>query len=391
MQTRYERNAFQFLSAYRFLSYALAVTFIQVVPSFSAPRISDFQIIIILSALGVYSLLKVFVPLRWREGTPTTYLILAGDFLICILLVISTNGLNSAFLLYSLTPVMTAALLFEERVALSLAAVASLSLSITHLVLSQVSDRFTWIMQGHNLTLLIIYTLFCFVIANLTYRTNLNVRRRIERDAIDEEQRRIGREIHDGVAQSLSYLNMKTKLVGDSISSHNTEQALSGLNEIREVVQDTYEDVRESIDQLSTGVRSLPLSPALADYAKEFSEKTSIQVQVGIPKVSPRLSPVAELQLLRIAQEALTNVRRHAQATKVIVKLENNTESVEMKVKDNGQGFVLSDDEKSAPGYHGLDIIKERAEGLGGSVTISSTPGKGTEVKVGLPLEKVRL
>ncbi len=391
MFTRYEKEAYQFLAVYRFLSYALAVMFTQVVPALGAPAMPEKQLIILLSILAVYTILRVFSPLRWRERSTMTYLILVGDFLLCLLLVIYTNGLNSSFLLYSLAPIMTAALLFEEKVSLSLAAIATISLSVTHVVLSEFSERFAWIMQGHNLTLLIVYTLFCFVAATVPYRINLNIRRRIEREAIIEERRRIAREIHDGVAQSLSYLNLKTKLVSDSVSSQNTVQALTELGEIRKVVQDTYEDIRESIDQLSSEIRSLPIIPALANYIREFSNNNGIKVQFDVPRAFPELSPVAELQLLRITQEALTNVRRHAQATEVGVKLENTRQTVEIIVKDNGQGFTLSDLEKSPPGYLGLNIIRERAEGLGGAVTIDTAPGEGTEVKISLPIEKVRL
>ncbi len=131
MFTRYEREAYQFLAAYRFLSYALAVMFTQVgsLPLL-AQTIPDLQLYIILGTLGVYTVLKVFSPLSWRERGTMTYLILIGDFLICLVLVIYTNGLNSSFLLYSLCPIMTAALLFEEKVALSLAAAASISASV---------------------------------------------------------------------------------------------------------------------------------------------------------------------------------------------------------------------------------------------------------------------
>ncbi len=391
MWTKYEREVYQFLAVYRFSAYALAVMFTQVPLALAAPTFSTNQTIVILSVLGIYTLLKVFSPLQWREKSPLTYLILAGDFLICILLVLFTNGLSSPFLLYSLAPIMTAALLFEERMALALAALASISLSLTHLTLSQFSERISFIMQGYNLTLLIIYTLFSFVSATVPYRINLNIRRRIERDAIIDERRRIGREIHDGVAQSLSYLNLKTKLVSEAVSSQNTEQALTGLNDIQKIVQDTYEDVRDSIDQLSTEVRNLPLIPALRGYTREFGQKNDIQVQFAVPRAFPQLSPVAELQLLRIAQEALTNVRRHASATKVTVKLENTTEAVEMTVRDNGQGFSLPDHEDLPPGYHGLTIIRERAEELGGTFAISTAEGEGTEVRVSLPIEKVRL
>jgi len=357
--TRYEKEAYQFLAVYRFLAYALAVMFTQVVSPLSSPGMPVNQLIIILSTLGVYTVLRVFSPLRWRERGTITYLILIGDFTLCIVLVIYTNGLNSSFLLYSLAPIMTAALLFEERVALSLAAIASISLSVTHLALSQFTERFAWIMQGHNLTLLIVYTLFCFVSATVPYRINLNIRRRIEREAIIEERRRIARELHDGLAQSLGYLNLKTKLVNDSVASQNTVKALTELSDVRKIVQDTYEDIRESIDQLSTEIRNIPIVPALANYTREFGSNNGIQVQFDVSRGFPNLSPVAELQLLRIAQEALTNVRRHAQATEVEVTLENTAEAVEMVIKDNGKGFTLSDLEESPPGYHGLNIIRK--------------------------------
>jgi len=391
MESRYEKEAYQFLAVYRFLAYALAVMFTQVGPPLGGPPMPALQLYIILGTLGVYSMLRVFSPLRWRERGTMTYLILIGDFLLCILLVIYTRGLNSSFLLYSLTPIMTAALLFEERIALALAATASILLSVTHLALSQVSERFAWIMQGYNLTMLIVYTLFCFVVASVPYRINLNIRRRIEKEAIIEERRRIARELHDGVAQSLGYLNLKTKLVSDSVASQNTVQALTELGDVRQVVQDTYEDIREAIDQLSTEIRSLPIIPALANYTREFGDNNGIRAQFNVPRTFPKLSPVAELQLLRIALEVMTNVRRHAQATEVEVKLENTGETVEMLVKDNGQGFNPDVLEQFPPGYHGLNIIKERAESLGGSVTISSANGEGTAVTVSLPSEKVRL
>src|SRR3990172_7339517 len=115
-------------------------------------------------------------------------------------------------------------------------------------------------------------------------------------------------------------------------------------------------------------MRNIPIIPAMASYIQEFGSNNGIKARFDYPRPFPQISPVAELQLLRIAQEALTNVRRHALATEVEVKLEKNEKAVEMFVKDNGQGFTLSNLEESPPGYHGLNIIKERAEGLGGSL-----------------------
>ena len=96
------------------------------------------------------------------------------------------------------------------------------------------------------------------------------------------------------------------------------------------------------------------------------------------------------MQFLRICQEALTNVRRHSQATEVEITIERNNGSIDMIIKDNGTGFEAADLENSPPGYHGLSIVKERAETMGGDFNISTAPGEGTALMVSLPIEKVR-
>src|SRR4030067_824445 len=94
MSGRYEKEAYQFLAVYRFLAYALAVMFTQVSPSLFTRNMPDAQLYIILGTLGVYSALKVFAPLRWQASSLITYLILFGDFLLCILLVVYTKSLQ---------------------------------------------------------------------------------------------------------------------------------------------------------------------------------------------------------------------------------------------------------------------------------------------------------
>jgi signal transduction histidine kinase len=143
---------------------------------------------------------------------------------------------------------------------------------------------------------------------------------------------------------------MKTKLVSDSVSLDDTGQAFKELSEIQKVVQGTYDDIRESIDQLSHEIRNVPIISALSSYIAEFGINNEIQVDFDYPKPFPGLSPVAELQLFRITQEALTNVRRHAFATEVKIKLEHNDETVNMMIKDDGKGFSLEKHKGSPPG-----------------------------------------
>jgi len=384
----YENVIYLFLSLYRFFAYVLAVLLIQAIP-LDSPTEPELRTYVILGLVGGYTLLKVFSPLLWQERYPWTYIVLAFDVVACILPLMFTGGLDSSFLLYALTPVMSAALIFKERVAFIAAGLISASLVIAHTGLSQWTDEFVWIMDGNYLPLLLIYVSFLFIIAVLTYRTNLNIRQHIESDAVMDERKRIRRDLHDGVAQTLSYLNMKTRGVRNAISSENTEQALAGIEDIQKVVQDALEDVRQSLDSLSE-TRIFPLVPTLTEYVNEFGERNQIEAKFQPPRDEMKLSNMAELQLLRIAYEALNNVRKHARASKVWVRLDSSPRGVEMTIKDNGCGFSLEAYQESSAGHHGLIVISERVEGLGGICDIVSNPGEGTEIRVSVPVEKVR-
>ncbi|MFQ5861357.1 MAG: sensor histidine kinase [Dehalococcoidia bacterium] len=388
--TKYEHDIHQLLSVYRFFSFALAAVLVQVLP-LAAGETTPVATPVTLSLVGVYTALKVFSPLRWRQMGPMTYTLLGGDLAICVLLLLFSGGLDSGYLLYSLNPLITAALLLPERITLTMASVTSGTLFVAHVGLSQFSDTFAWVLEGRFLALLILYSIVSFLIAVLSYRTNLNIRNRITLDAIVEERRWLRREIHDGVAQALNYLNLKTKLVSNAMSAKNAEQALEGLQEIRKVIQDTYLEIRESLDQLSSGATVRPLVSTLAEYIQEYTQKHGIEVHLDAPETLMNLSPLAEVQMLRITQEALTNVRKHAQATKVRVKLEDTKEGVELTVKDNGHGFSIAEYEKDSTGSHGLRIIKERAQSLGGWIAIATAPGEGTEIRASFPAARVRV
>ncbi|MDZ4246879.1 MAG: hypothetical protein U1D67_07155, partial [Dehalococcoidia bacterium] len=180
---KYDREIHQLLDVYRFFSFGIAVLLIQVLPMLSGEE-TDNQTYLLLTIFGIYTLLKVFAPIRWWQKDPMTYVVLFGDLTVCIFLVLFTGGLNSGFLLYSLIPVITAALLFDERVAIITAGLASLSLVVAHVGLSRFSSQFGWIMRDNNLPQMIMYIITCFLIATVTYRANFNIKQRIQTDAI---------------------------------------------------------------------------------------------------------------------------------------------------------------------------------------------------------------
>ena len=332
--TLLKQNIFTFLPLYRFFAYGLAVVLFQVVSLENEDALSG-QDYAMLSGFGVYTLFKVLGPLCWREEGAMTYVMLGGDVLVCVIALLLTGGLNSAFLLYSLTPIMTAALLFTEVLALA-AAITSAILALSHLLLYRWVDEYVWIMEEKNLPWLLVFVVTTFLTASVVHRTNLNIRRRIEVEAVEEERRRTKRELHDGMVQAIGYLNLKTQMVSSLVQAGNASKALESLDDMSKTVQEAYKDARETLDELSLEVGAAQLVPTLEEYVHAFGERHGIQVYFEAPSQPVWLSPMASLQLLRVTQEALTNVRKHAQATEVWFSVITVGRTLELLIKDNG-------------------------------------------------------
>jgi signal transduction histidine kinase len=215
---------------------------------------------------------------------------------------------------------------------------------------------------------------------------------RVQNVAILEERVRIGRELHDGLAQVLGYLHLKSKVLERLLSSDGADQALAELHEMQEVSRDAYRDVRESILGLRTTVtQDKGLIPTLRQYLHLFSQQCGIRAElVSRPDVKMEFEPHAEIQLLRIVQEALTNVRKHSQASRAWVRFEAEQDEQLLIVEDNGRGFDPSRMGQDLSQHFGLKTMRERAEGVGGSLEISTQPGQGVKVIVRMPLIRTR-
>jgi signal transduction histidine kinase len=365
---------------------------IQAIP-LNTPETPALEAYIVIGCVGIYTLVKVFSRFHWNRENVTTYVILGGDTLICVSLLLFTRGLDSGFLLYALVPVATAALLFDMRVSLIIAAVISATLVIAHVGLSLISTsviEFAKVMDANYLPVLIIYVGFCFLIANITYRTNLNIRRRIELNAVLEERRRMRRELHDDVAQTMSSLNLRAQMLEKSIKENDTAGAVKAVEDIRKISKDTCENIRQAIDSLSS-TDFQQLIPNVQNLISEFVERYGFEIILQLPNRLSNISALGNIQLLYIVNEAFTNIRKHAEASKIWLQLENIAHGVRITVKDDGKGFSLEEYPQSYAGHHGLNIMKERAEAAGGVFTLSSSVDEGTEVSVELPGEKVRL
>jgi PAS domain S-box-containing protein len=207
---------------------------------------------------------------------------------------------------------------------------------------------------------------------------------RLQSLAVMEERSRIAREMHDGLAQILGYLGLQMQTLDALTRQGETERVLIELEQTLENIKVAQADVRENILSLRTTLSGeAGIISALQEYVTEFGAQTGTAAEfINRVDSAPKLSPLAEVQLVRIVQEALSNVRKHAQASQVSVRLSQNNGSLYVLITDDGIGFSSTGDLRQ----FGLQTMLERAESVGGSLSVTSEPGDGTEIGLYLPL-----
>jgi two-component system sensor histidine kinase UhpB len=195
----------------------------------------------------------------------------------------------------------------------------------------------------------------------------------------EAERRRIARELHDEVGQTLTAVMLQVEGLAGVIPEELREQ----LDELRETARSGTEDVRRIARQLRPeALEDLGLQSALAALATAFAEQAHARVDRYLEQTLP-LSQEDELVIYRVAQEALTNVARHADATRVALRLEQENGRIVLTVRDNGRGLP-SGALTSSYGFRGM---RERAMLIGAQLVIDEPPGGGTQIQLSIPVE----
>ena len=214
---------------------------------------------------------------------------------------------------------------------------------------------------------------------------NAYLHQRLNTLAVAEERLRIAHEMHDGLAQVLAYVNTKAQAVKELLRNNRPEEATKHLDQLAAAAREVYGDVRESIIGLrNAAVPGRSLGDAIHDYVRSWEAQHGITCRVRIDR-DLRLSDNAELQLQRIVQESLANVRKHAQAKHVDVTLQQADGKIVTTVQDDGLGFKPELLGRAEFPRFGLATMRERAESIGGTVRLDSSPGEGTRVTVEIP------
>lgn len=231
----------------------------------------------------------------------------------------------------------------------------------------------------------------CFIAAGvLAWQVYLlRVRRmRTRFSAVLQERNRIAREIHDTLAQGFAGISVQLELVARMIATAKPDQARTHLDQARILVRTSLAEARRSVwDLRSQALESGGLPEALAETAKQLTAGTPVQTGVQVSGTARQLAPAVENNLLRIGQEAITNAIKHAEARRILVDLSFHQQSVRLEVRDDGRGFAPDSYQPSpVEGHFGLRGMRERAEQIGGVLTINSAAGAGTEIVVDVKL-----
>lgn len=197
------------------------------------------------------------------------------------------------------------------------------------------------------------------------------------------ERNRLAEDLHDNVAQALGYLNLKMTVTAELLAKGQVEEVAANLGELKQVIGETYTDVREEIFNLrakvSSGVSFLELLNRYIDKYKRFYDldiQLIQEAELSLFEFPQEVSP----QIMRTIQEALINVRKHARVRQATIRLSGTGDHVCITVEDKGQGFDLAAIKGANINSFGLQIMQDRVRRVGGALEINTTPGQGTQI-----------
>jgi len=217
---------------------------------------------------------------------------------------------------------------------------------------------------------------------------NLRLEAESVRATVMQERQMMAAEVHDSVAQNLTFIKMRLPLLRDAIVAKDEERALKYLDDVRETLGEAHGSLREIVTQFRTRIDPRGLARAVEALTARFSARTGVQLHVANRMPDLHLSQSEEADLFHIVQEALANVERHSRATQAWLRVEPTLAGVVVRVEDNGIGPQVTARERGDGAHYGLDIMSERARRLGGELTVGRRPGGGTQVRLALPISK---
>lgn len=205
--------------------------------------------------------------------------------------------------------------------------------------------------------------------------------------AVSQERNLLAQGLHDSIAQGLNFLNLQVQMLEDSLRRDDMKEIQDIAPLLRAGVQESYEDVRELLLNFRTRIKDSNLESEMRNVVSKFQRQTGVHSVIEFGGSGAPLAPEQQLQVLFILQEALSNVRKHADASEVKVRVDNERD-FSMTVHDNGVGFEMETAQAKGDSHVGLSIMKERASRLGAQFEVSSERQIGTTISLHLKREE---
>ena len=213
---------------------------------------------------------------------------------------------------------------------------------------------------------------------------NLRLGAREREMAISEERNLVAQGLHDSIAQGLNYLNLQVQMLDDSLQNGKLDEVTDIVPALRAGVQESYEDVRELLLNFRSRLVEGDLLGSLESTLDKFRRQTGIAAELVADVDGAPFPREQQLQLLFIVQEALSNIRKHAVASRVEIRLQDRQDFV-LTIHDNGIGFDAASLAQKSESHVGIHIMRERAQRIAASLKVDSVPGSGTTVMLQLP------
>jgi signal transduction histidine kinase len=204
----------------------------------------------------------------------------------------------------------------------------------------------------------------------------------------ERERARIAHDMHDGLNQLIIGAMLELKAARRRLTTSSQDEVDAALVRVRAVLGQVDDEIKRIIHDLRPPtLDALGLPPAIDRYVEHLQTFTGLTYRIEVSGQPRRLAPEAEIGIYRVMQEALQNAAAHAQASRVWIRLRWHTYLVVLEVEDNGRGFATEQAVLPSEGHLGLAGMRERAENLGGTLTIQSGRGQGTRVRLRVPLD----
>jgi len=330
--------------------------------------------------LGYHVGSYLMVGRRWAR--PVVFITLCLDLLVLLYLVAGTGGLKSPLMPAQLVFTMLFALLFPSPLylippLLTLPVMAK----IDQILGTQTAPADLLVVLWYSaLNVTVVYVMvYLEGRERQSFREVVRLQRQRRLAALEAERSRIAREIHDSVGAALSGVILQAEYLGSRVEDPRMRQE---MEELRAAASEGMEELRRAVSLMR---KDFQLAPALGDLAAAARQRHHLDVELEcVGREPPDLDPERQLVIFRIAQEALTNVARHAEAEGAEVRLDFRADRVVLEIRDQGCGFEPG----AVPaGHYGLRNMEERAARVGGALDLRSSPGGGTRVLVEVPLE----